>query len=95
MKTVLCAMLVIPLCCLAESRVSSGNASARLNFRVTIPPVFRVLQSTPVEGGIDHRVWTNMKSIVINGTDYRFARVGEARLHLPASPRGDFIIHGL
>ncbi|MDM0076225.1 hypothetical protein QTH90_17590 [Variovorax sp. J2P1-59] len=91
----LLALLLAPALCAAESTVGSNSASAHLSFRVVIPPVFRVLQVTPIKEGYQYRVWTNVPSILLNGIEYRFNRVGETLLTIPAPPAGVFIIHGL
>lgn len=86
-------LLLAPLWCAGETVESPGRASGRLRFTVVIPPVFRVLQVTPTLDGYEYRVWTNTRSIVLNGREYRFSRVGETTLTLPA--QGIFIVHGL
>jgi len=62
--------LVIALLCLAglagwcsaesasggASGSGSSAASAHLDFRIVVPPVFKVLQATPVAGGTEYRV---------------------------------------
>lgn len=84
--------------CAAESRVAEGEAnrgaSAHLRFRIVVPPVFRVLQVTPVGAEDEYRVWTNMRSIVLNGTPLQFQHVGETVLRLPRA-QGALIVHGL
>jgi hypothetical protein len=94
MKRLFFTMLLLPLLCAAESRVGAGRATGHLSFTLNVPPVIRILQATPIAGGDEYRVWTNMKSIVINGKEYRFSRVGEAALFVPAS-KDTFIVHGL
>ncbi|MGJ7555419.1 hypothetical protein ACSFBI_15600 [Variovorax sp. RB3P1] len=91
----LAPLMLVPLPCLAESGSGGESASARLRITVVVPPVFRVLQVTPTAEGYDYRVWTNMKSIVIGGRVYRFERIGETTLKLPASPDGAWIVYGL
>ena len=88
-------LLLAPLLCAGESKLGSTSATAHLSFRVVIPPVFRVLQVTPVKDGYEYRVWTNTPSILLNGREYRFTRVGETTLTVPAAPAGVFIVHGL
>lgn len=92
--TTLC-LLLVPLCCAADADPSPARASARLRFTVVIPPVFRVLQVTPTPAGYEYRVWTNTRSILLNGRAYRFPHVGETTLTLPPSAQGMFIVHGL
>ncbi|MGJ7615090.1 MULTISPECIES: hypothetical protein [unclassified Variovorax] len=95
----LALLTLVPLPCAAESgngsESASASASARLRITVVVPPVFRVLQVTPTAEGYDYRVWTNMKSIVIGARAYRFERIGENTLKLPASPDGAWIVYGL
>lgn len=87
-------MLLLPLLCAAESSVGAGRATSHLTFQVNVPPAFTVLQAAPIAGGYEYRVWTNMKSIVINGKEYRFSRVGETSLFVPTSNE-TFVVHGL
>jgi hypothetical protein len=94
-RGVLLTLLLAPSFCIAESTLGSTSASSHLSFRVVIPPVFRVLQITPVKEGYQYRVWTNVPSILLNGIEYRFSRVGETLLTIPAPPPGVFIVHGL
>lgn len=54
-----------------------GSATARFNVTMIVLPTFKVLQVTPVNGGHEYRVWTNMKSVLIKGREYRFDKVGE------------------
>ncbi|MDR6856221.1 hypothetical protein [Variovorax guangxiensis] len=77
MKTLLLAMLLLPwaLPCASESSVGTRSATARIGFTVVVAPVFKVLQTTPVAGGHEYRVWANVKSNVLNGKEHRFARV--------------------
>jgi hypothetical protein len=91
----LCALLLAPILCGAESTQGGQSASARLAFTVVIPPVFRVLEVKPVAGGLGYRIWTNVASVRIDGHEYRFGRVGEFTLTLPAAPAGRYIVHGL
>lgn len=65
-----------------------------ISISVRIPPVFKILQVTPVAGGYEYRAWTNTELIVINGREYRFSRVGEQTLFVPASNEIT-IVHGL
>lgn len=88
-------LLLAPLLCAGESKLGSTSATAHLSFTVVIPPVFRVLQVTPVKEGYEYRVWTNTRSILLNGREYRFQNIGETTLTLPASAQGVFIVHGL
>jgi hypothetical protein len=54
--------------------------------------VFRVLQVTPVKGGGEYRIWSNTKSIIMEGREYRFSQVGQTTLTVPASPNGQQFI---
>lgn len=95
MKSALSALLLLPLACAAETAVGANSATGRLSFRVVVPPVFRVLQVTPVTDGYEYRIWTNKPSVMLNGREYRFNRVGETTLKVPAPPQGLFLVHGL
>jgi len=95
LKSVLSAMLLLPLACMAETRVGANSVAARLNFTVVVPPVFRVLQVTPVAGGYEYRVWTNQRSVVLDGREFRFSQVGESTLRVPAAPAALYLVHGL
>ncbi len=88
-------LLLAPILCGAESTAGSGSASARVRIAVTVPPVFRVLQVTPTPEGYDYRVWTNMKTVVIGGQEYRFDSVGETTLKLRIPPDALWWVHGL
>jgi hypothetical protein len=95
MKSALSALLLLPLACTAETTLGVDSATGSLNFRVIIPPVFRVLQVTPVTGGYEYRVWTNKPSVMLNGREYRINRVGETTLKIPAPPQDLMLVHGL
>ncbi|CAN7389272.1 MULTISPECIES: hypothetical protein [unclassified Variovorax] len=95
MRTFICGLLLLPLICIAESTSTANSATASLGFRVIVPVEYRVLQVTRVRDGYEYRIWTNAKSVVINGREYRFGRVGETRLTVPESPNELFIVHGL
>ncbi len=95
MKSALSALLLLPLACMAEARGGANSATARLSFTVVVPPVFRVLQGTPMAGGYEYRVWTNQRSVVLNGREFRFNQVGESTLKVPAAPSALHVIHGL
>ncbi len=89
------ALLLTCSLCAAESRMGEqGTASAHLNFRIVVPPVFRVLQVTQVGADQEYRVWTNMKSVKFNSVEYRFSQVGETVLRVPRA-RDAWIVHGL
>ena len=95
MNSALSAMLLLPLAGIAETRVCTNSGSARLNFTIIVPPVFRVLQVTPMAGGYEYRVWTNQRSVVLNGREFRFDQVGENTLRVPAEPSALYVVHGL
>ncbi|MFM9926829.1 hypothetical protein VLK31_27850 [Variovorax sp. H27-G14] len=100
-RLLLLLLSLVPALCLAQpdGRANgiegAGSASAQLHLSVVVPPVFRVLQVTPAAGGYDYRVWTNMKSIVIGGREYRFDRIGENTVRVPTGPGDTWIVHGL
>jgi len=95
-KRLVLTMLLLPLTfpCASESSMGTRSATAQISFRVNVPPVFKILQTTAVAGGYEYRVWANMKSIVLNGKEYRFARVGETTLFVSSSEDA-VIVHGL
>lgn len=94
-RNALLALLLVPMFSIAESIHGTNSASSRLRFTVVVPPVFRVLETTVTMEGYEYRVWTNKKSVVINGREYRFDRVGETTLKVPKTPDGVFVVHGL
>lgn len=97
MKGALSALLLLPPVCTAQTGLvaASSSATRQLSFKVVVPPVMRVLQVTPLEGGYEYRIWTNTPSASFNGREYRFSKVGEYTLKVPSSPRGVYLIHGL
>lgn len=94
-RATLGALMLAPMLCAAESSLGAGSATARVRLVVVVPPVFQVLRSTQTAEGHDYLVWTNMKSIMIGGREYRFARPGENTVHVPAPPAGAWVVHGL
>ncbi|MBT2305324.1 hypothetical protein J7E70_33520 [Variovorax paradoxus] len=96
MKRLVLTVLLLPLAlpCTAASDGASNRATAHISFKVHVPPVSRILQTTLIAGGYEHRVWANTKPIVINGKEYRFTRVGETTLFVPSS-KDAFIVQGL
>ncbi|CAN7338997.1 hypothetical protein [Variovorax paradoxus] len=71
-------MLLLPLRLgSAEPTHSPHSAAARFNVTMIVLPTFKVLQVTPVSGGHEYRVWTNMKSVLIKGREYQFDKIGE------------------
>lgn len=69
----------------AESSAGVSQAQASLTIRITVAPTFKVLESTPVEGGYQMRVFTNQRSTQVNGQTIYFTRVGEQTVFVPAS----------
>lgn len=88
-------LLLLPPVCAAESMLGRGAATGHLGFNVVVPPVMRVLQVTALQDGYEYRIWTNTRSAVFNGREYRFSRVGEYTLKVPSSPQGVYLVHGL
>ncbi|WGT61384.1 hypothetical protein [Variovorax paradoxus] len=64
----------------AETTHGMNSSTARFSVTMVVLPTFKVLEVTPVKGGHEYRVWTNMKSVVIKGREYRFDKIGETRL---------------
>jgi hypothetical protein len=95
-KGALFMLLLAPTLCGAGSTLGAQSASASLALRVIVPPVFRVLDVTArPDGGFGYRVWTNMPVAHVNGHEFRFTKVGEATISLPASTPGLLMVHGL
>lgn len=82
----LAGLLLPPPSCVAQSAPGGRSASSGFSITITVRPAFRILQMTPVPGGHEYRVWTNMKTAQLNGREYRFERVGEATLVVPGPP---------
>ena len=61
----------------AEPTHGMNSSTARLTVSMVVLPTFKVLEVTPVKGGHDYRVWTNMKTVLIKGREYRFDKIGE------------------
>ena len=95
LKGALCALLLLPPLCAAETMLGAGRATGQLGFKVDVPAVMRVLQVTPLADGHEYRIWTNTRSVSFNGREFRFSRVGEHTLKVPSSPQGTFLVHGL
>ncbi|MDQ0572831.1 hypothetical protein QFZ42_004665 [Variovorax paradoxus] len=64
----------------AEPTHGMNSANARFNVSMVVLPTFKVLEVTPVKGGHEYRVWTNLKSVLIKGREYRFDKIGETTL---------------
>lgn len=61
----------------AEPMRGMNSATGRFDLTIVVLPTFKVLEITPVKGGHEYRVWTNMKSVLIKGREYRFDKIGE------------------
>ncbi|RTQ32123.1 hypothetical protein EJP69_22885 [Variovorax gossypii] len=94
-RAALAALLLTPMLSVAENGFGTNSATARLRFTVIVPPVFRVLQVTPTADGYDYLIWTNMKSVMIGGREYRFTRLGENTVRVPTAPGDTWVVHGL
>lgn len=92
---VVAACFLAPMLCAAESTYGARTATSRLRLSVVVPPVFRVLQVTPTRDGYDYRIWTNMRTVVIDGHEHRFDQVGETTLSLRSPPDSLWVVHGL
>ena len=79
------AGLLLPLYCSAQTVPQGRTATSSFSVRITIRPQFRILETRPVAGGHEYRVWTNMKSVQLNGQEYRFEHVGEATVVVPGA----------
>lgn len=77
---------------LAESTSGTGSATAHISLRVIVPPVLRVLQVRRVAGGIEYRIWTNMRTAHFNGRVHRFEKVGENILLIPVESDGVSVV---
>jgi hypothetical protein len=64
----------------AEPQHGMNSSTARFSVSMVVLPTFKVLEVTPVKGGHEYRVWTNMKSVLIKGREYRFDKIGETTL---------------
>lgn len=86
MHAALTASLLLPLAGAAQAPTPHPRStSSSFAVMLTIRPAFRILESRPVPGGHEYRVWTNLKNARLNGRDYRFDRVGETTLVVPGS----------
>ncbi|AVQ83464.1 MULTISPECIES: hypothetical protein [unclassified Variovorax] len=61
----------------AEPMRDMNSSTGRFNLTMVVLPTFKVLEVTPVKGGHAYRVWTNMRSVLIKGREYRFDKIGE------------------
>ena len=94
MKTLLIVLALLPSLCAADQAWGSKSASAQLLFKIVVPPVFKIVQARQVDGGMEYRVWTNVRSIVFQHRAYHFSSVGETLLYVPAS-KELLVVHGL
>ena len=77
--------LLLPLQAATQSMPGNRSASSSFAVSITVRPQFRILESKPVAGGHEYRVWTNMRSVQLNGQEFRFERVGEATVTVPGA----------
>lgn len=82
----LAASLLLPLASDAQGQVGQKSVSSGFSITLTVRPTFRILETTPVAGGHQYRVWTNLKKVQLNGQEYRFERVGESTVMVPGPP---------
>jgi hypothetical protein len=76
----LCTLPQMPLLSGAQPLAGASRATGQLMVTLVVPPIFNVLEVTPVKDGYEYRVWTNVKSMVIRGREYRFGKIGETTL---------------
>lgn len=69
----------------AEPMRATNSATGRFNLTINVLPTFKLLDVTPVKGGHEYRVWTNMASVTIKGREYRFDKVGESTFMVPGT----------
>src|SRR5438309_8536014 len=80
---VFCTLPQLPPPSRAEPLRQDTTATNQLRISLVVRPVFKVLEVTPVKDGYEYRVWTNARSIILGGRQYRFASVGETTLKVP------------
>jgi len=86
LHAVLATSLLLPLQGAAQvPAAGSKSASSGFGVMLTVRPAFRVLETKAVPGGYQYRVWTNMKTVQLNGAEYRIERVGETTLVVPGA----------
>jgi len=78
--TAVCTLPLLPLLCGAEPLRGASSTTGQIRVTLVVLPVFNVLEVTRVKDGYEYRIWTNRKSVVIGGREYRFSKVGEATL---------------
>lgn len=86
MQAALTASLLLPLACDAQGQSGTKTASGGFSIMLTVKPAFRILETKPVAGGHEYRVWTNLTKVQLNGQEYRFERVGESTVVVPGPP---------
>lgn len=87
------ALMIVTKIARAESSTGVSRASATLMVSITVQPTFRVLESTPVEGGHQMRVFTNMRSTQLNGQTIYFTKLGEQTVFVPTSTSSSDGLH--
>jgi hypothetical protein len=80
--TALCTLPQLPLPCAAQPLRGASSATGQIRVTLVVVPVFNVLEVARVKDGYEYRVWTNRRSVVIGGREYRFGRAGEATLRV-------------
>lgn len=75
--------LLLPLSGAAQLPTGGRASSQSFSVSITVKPQFRILESRAVKGGYEYRVWTNMKSVLLKGQEYRFERIGESTVTVP------------
>lgn len=78
--TAVCTLPQLPLLCGAEPLRVASSATGQIRVTLVVLPVFNVLEVTRVKDGYEYRIWTNSKSVVLGGREYRFSKVGETTL---------------
>lgn len=79
----------------AESGRSAGTSTASMSVRVVIPPVLRIIQIKALPMGREYRIWTNMRSVNLEGHAFRFSKVGEFSVVVPDQGDRLTLVHGL
>jgi len=72
--------------CAAEAQYGTKSATARIQLSITVLPTFKVLSVEQVGNQYVYRVYSNMRTVTINGVEYRLNTVGEQELTLPVPP---------
>jgi hypothetical protein len=87
------ALTVMTKLARAESSTGVSQAQAGLMIRIVVAPTLNVLESTPVEGGYQMRVFTNQRSAQLNGQTIYFTKVGEQTVFVPTSSSSSDGLH--